>query len=323
MFVIETEHLTKSYNGFKAVDDLNLKIEGGEIFGLLGPNGAGKTTTLLMLTTLIPPSSGTAKINGYDIIKQPDTVRKSIGIVFQDPSSDELLTGYENLKLHGWLYDMPDDVKERRIKEVFELIELTDRKDDLVKKYSGGMRRRLELARGLMHHPKVLFLDEPTIGLDPQSRDRIWEYIKVLAKKENITIIITTHYMDEADKLCDRLAIIDNGKIVVSGTPDKLKKGLGGDIIRLKAERLETAALEKLSYVTNLTRCDGEVSLTVDDASGHLQEILKTVGKVESVEVRSPTLDDVFIHYTGKAIREGSPEGGWGDKVIHARSGNR
>ncbi len=323
MFVIETEHLTKSYNGFLAVDDLNLKIEGGEIFGLLGPNGAGKTTTLLMLTTLIPPSSGTAKINGYDIIKEPDKVRKSIGIVFQDPSSDELLTGYENLKLHGWLYDMPNDVKEKRIKEVFELIELTDRKDDLVKKYSGGMRRRLELARGLMHHPKVLFLDEPTIGLDPQSRDRIWEYIKVLARKENITIIITTHYMDEADKLCDRLAIIDNGKIVVSGTPEKLKKGLGGDIIRLKAEGLETAALERLSYVVNVSSSDGVVSLTVNDASGHLQEILKTVGKVESVEVRSPTLDDVFIHYTGKAIREGSPEGGWGDKVIHARSGGR
>ena len=323
MYIIEIENLTKLYNGFTAVDNLSLKIEEGEIFGLLGPNGAGKTTTLLMLTTLIPPTSGTAKINGLDIKKQPDKVRKTIGIVFQDPSSDELLTGYENLKLHGWLYDMPDDLKEARIKEVFSLIELTDRKDDLVKKYSGGMRRRLELARGLLHHPKVLFLDEPTIGLDPQSRDRIWEYITDLAKKENITIIITTHYMEEADKLCNRLAIIDNGKIVALDTPENLKKGLGGDIIKLSAEKPNLDALKGLKYVTNIMRLDGEIQLTVDDAGSHLQEILGVVGKVKSVEVRSPTLDDVFIHYTGKAIREGSPEGGWGDKVMHARSGNR
>lgn len=321
MYIIETEDLTKSYNGFTAVDRLNLKIEEGEIFGLLGPNGAGKTTTLLMLTTLIPPTSGTAKINGLDIKKQPGKVRKAIGIVFQDPSSDELLTGYENLKLHGWLYDMPDDLKEERIREVFALIELTDRKDDLVKKYSGGMRRRLELARGLMHHPKVLFLDEPTIGLDPQSRDRIWEYIKVLAEREKITIIITTHYMDEADKLCDRLAIIDNGKIVALGTPENLKRGLGGDIVKLSAENPSIDSLKEFKYVTNVSRVGGKIHLTVDDAGSHLQEILGVVGKVESVEVRSPTLDDVFIHYTGKAIREGSPEGGWGDKVMHARSG--
>ena len=166
----------------------------------------------MMLTTLTAPTSGTGKVGGYDIIKQPDKVRKSIGIVFQDPSSDDILTGYENLKLHGWLYDMPDDLKEKRIKEVLKLVDLTERKDDLVKKYSGGMRRRLEIARGLMHHPKALFLDEPTLGLDPQSREKIWEYIKELARKENITIVITTHYMDEADKLCDRLAIIDQGK---------------------------------------------------------------------------------------------------------------
>jgi ABC-2 type transport system ATP-binding protein len=323
MSIIETRNLTKSYNGMKAVDDLSLNIEEGEIFGLLGPNGAGKTTTLLMLTTLIPPSSGTGTVNGLDIVKQPEKVRKSIGIVFQDPSSDELLTGYENLKLHGWLYDMPGDLKEKRIKEVLSLIELTDRKDDVVKKYSGGMRRRLELARGLMHHPKVLFLDEPTIGLDPQSRDRIWEYIEELAEKEKITIIITTHYMDEADKLCDRLAIIDRGKIVALDTPEKLKKDLGGDIVRLKADRLDTEALKKLVYVTDVTVLDGEACLTVTDASEHLQEILAVVGKVKSVEVRSPTLDDVFIHYTGRGIREGPAEGGWGDKVMHARSGNR
>jgi ABC-2 type transport system ATP-binding protein len=320
MYVIKTNNLTKKYNEINAVDNLNLKIKEGEIFGLLGPNGAGKTTTLLMLTTLKQPTSGTAKVNNFDIIKQPNKVRKSIGIVFQDPSSDDILTGYENLKLHGWLYDMPDDLKERRIKEVLELVDLTDRKNDLVKKYSGGMRRRLEVARGLMHHPKVLFLDEPTLGLDPQSRDHIWKYIEKLSKEEKITIIITTHYMDEADKLCDRLAIIDKGKIVVLGTPKKLKKDLGGDIIRLKAKNLNVEALKKLRYVKKVDRCDSEVCLTVKDASKHLQEILKVVGKVESVEIRSPTLDDVFLHYTGRAIREDSPEGGWAERVMHMRS---
>jgi len=320
MHVIDTKNLTKKYKEITAVDNLNLKIEEGEIFGLLGPNGAGKTTILLMLTTLKKPTSGTAKVNNFDIAKQPDKVRKSIGIVFQDPSSDDILTGYENLKLHGWLYDMPDDLRERRIKEVLELVDLTDRKNDLVKKYSGGMRRRLEIARGLMHHPKVLFLDEPTLGLDPQSRDHIWNYIEKLAKEENITIIITTHYMDEADKLCDRLAIIDRGKIVVLGTPKKLKKELGGDIIRLKAKNLDVEVLKRLKYVKKVDNCDGEVCLTVKDADKHLQEILKVVGKVESVEIRSPTLDDVFLHYTGRVIRDDSPEGGWAERAMNLES---
>jgi len=322
MPIIETKNLTKKYNDLSAVDNLNLQIEEGEIFGLLGPNGAGKTTTLLMLTTLNPPTSGTAIINSFDIVKQPDKVRKSIGIVFQDPSSDEILTGYENLKLHGWLYDMPDKLREERIKEVLELVDLTDRKNDRVKKYSGGMRRRLELARGLMHHPKILFLDEPTLGLDPQSRDYIWKYILKLAKEKKMTIIITTHYMDEADKLCDRLAIIDHGKIVVKGPPKDLKKEVGGDIIRLKAEHLDVEGLKALPYVKTVTPCDGEICLTVENANEHLQEILKTVGKVDSVEIRSPTLDDVFLHYTGRGIREDRPEGGWGEKAMTARLRN-
>ena len=318
MPIIETKKLTKKFEKMIAVDTLNLQISEGEIFGLLGPNGAGKTTTLLMLVTLKPPTSGTAIINGFDIIKQPDKVRKSIGIVFQDPSSDEILTGYENLKLHGWLYDMPSDLREERIKEVLDLVELTDRKDDRVKKYSGGMRRRLELARGLMHHPKILFLDEPTLGLDPQSREHIWKYIERLAKEKNMTIIITTHYMEEADKLCDRLAIIDKGRIVVLGAPKQLKKDLGGDIIRLKAIALDVDALKKLSYIKDISSCEGEVCLTLEDASSHLQEILNVVGKIESVEIRSPTLDDVFLHYTGRAMREGTPEGSWAEKMMHA-----
>jgi ABC-2 type transport system ATP-binding protein len=318
MNIIETKNLTKKFEQMTAVDNLNLEIKEGEIFGLLGPNGAGKTTTLLMLVTLKPPTSGTATINGFDIVKQPDKVRKSIGIVFQDPSSDEILTGYENLKLHGWLYDMPDTLREERIKEVLQLVDLTDRKDDRVKKYSGGMRRRLELARGLMHHPKVLFLDEPTLGLDPQSREHIWKYIEKLAKEKNMTIIITTHYMDEADKLCHRLAIIDRGKIVVMGSPKKLRKDLGGDIIRLKATNLNIDSLKKLPYVKEISPCDGEVCLTLEDANVHLQEILRVVGKIDSVEIHSPTLDDVFLHYTGRAYREDTPEGGWAEKAMNA-----
>jgi ABC-2 type transport system ATP-binding protein len=317
MNIIETKNLTKKFEHVTAVDNLNLYIKEGEIFGLLGPNGAGKTTTLLMLVTLLSPTSGTATINNFDIVKQPDKVRKSIGIVFQDPSSDEILTGYENLKLHCWLYDMSDELREGRIAEVLNLVDLVGRKNDRVKKYSGGMRRRLELARGLMHHPKVLFLDEPTLGLDPQSRDHIWKYIENLAKEKNMTIIITTHYMDEADKLCDRLAIIDQGKIVVLGSPEELKQDIGGDIIRLKSHTVDADVLKKFPYIKEIVTRDGEVCLTVENASIHLQEILQVVGKIESVEIRSPTLDDVFLHYTGRAIRDATPEGSWAEKAMN------
>jgi len=320
MHIIQINNLTKTFNHIMAVDNLTLNIEEGEVFGLLGPNGAGKTTTLMMLTTLVEPTSGTARVNDFDIKQQPDQVRNSIGIVFQDPSSDETLTGYENLKLHGLLYDMPGELREKRIAEVLALVELTDRQNDLVKRYSGGMRRRLELARGLMHHPKILFLDEPTLGLDPQTREHIWEYVKKLATEKKITIIITTHYMDEADKLCDRLAIIDHGKIAVLGPPAELKKALGGDIIRLRVGQGTIESLEKMDYVTKVTRSDGEISLTVRDANKHLQEILRQVGTVESVEVRPLTLDDVFLHYTGRAIRDGAPEGSWAEKAMHVGS---
>ncbi|MFA5357690.1 MAG: ATP-binding cassette domain-containing protein [archaeon] len=321
MFAIETNNLTKKYGkNMVAVDKLNLKVKEGEIFGLLGPNGAGKTTTLMMLTTLRPPTSGSAKINGFDIVKEPGKVRKSIGIVFQDPSSDEILTGYENLKLHGLLYDMPKEVMEKRINEVLKLVDLEKRRNDNVKKYSGGMRRRLELARGLMHRPKILFMDEPTLGLDPQSRENIWRYVEKLAKENKMTIIITTHYMDEADKLCDRLAIIDAGKIVALNSPKELKKEFGGDIIKIKTKKLNLTGLKKLSYVKKIRRTDGEYHLTVKDAGTHLQEILKAAGKIDSVEVHSPTLDDVFLHYTGKAIRDDSPEGGWAQKAMSMKT---
>jgi ABC-2 type transport system ATP-binding protein len=322
MPIIKTENLTKKFNNLVAVDKLNLEVEQGEIFGLLGPNGAGKTTSIMMLTTLLKPSSGTAKVNDFDIVKQPDAVRKSIGVVFQDPSSDDTLTGYENLKLHGLLYGMPADLREQRIKEVLELVDLNDRKNDLVKKYSGGMRRRLELARGLMHHPKVLFLDEPTLGLDPQSRTTIWTYVQDLAKKEKITIILTTHYMDEADQLCSRLAIIDHGKISALDTPANLKKVIGGDVVLIKVEKPNLEEIKKLDFVKKTKVNDGYVTLTVSDASENLAQILQTIGKVESVDVHLPTLNDVFLHYTGKEIREGAAEGGWGEKIMSYRSKN-
>jgi len=318
--LIQIKNLTKRFGNLAAVDGLNLEIQKGEIFGLLGPNGAGKTTTLMMLTTLIQPTSGSAIVNGFDIATQPDLVRASIGIVFQDPSSDETLTGYENLKLHGLLYDMPSGLREERITEVLSLVELSGRKDDMVKKYSGGMRRRLELARGLMHHPKILFLDEPTLGLDPQTREHIWEYVKKLAKEKNITIIITTHYMDEADRLCDRLAIVDHGRIAVLGPPSKLKRELGGDIIHLQAKTCNKESLTGLPFIKNVRQEGDGITITVQDAGRHLQEILNYAGPVDSVEVRPVTLEDVFLHYTGRAIREGPPEGSWADKAMQAGS---
>jgi ABC-2 type transport system ATP-binding protein len=231
---VETVGLTKRYGDLLAVDALNVTIDEGEIFGLLGPNGAGKTTTLSMLATLLKPTFGTARVNGYDVREDPANVRRSIGIVFQDPSSDDVLTGWENLYLHTLMFGVPKDERRQRIEHVLGLMDLKDRANDIVKKYSGGMRRRLELARGLLHNPRILFLDEPTLGLDPQTREHIWAYIENLVKVENVTVIITTHYMDEADRLCDRVAIIDHGQVVALDTPSALKSKVGGEIVRLR-----------------------------------------------------------------------------------------
>jgi len=320
--VIEVLGLTKRFGHLVAVDHISLSIREGEVFGLLGPNGAGKTTTLSMLATLIKPTEGTAKVNKHDIVKESDAVRRSIGIVFQDPSSDDILTGKENLYLHALMYGVKSNVREQRIRDVLKLVDLEDRAASQVKTYSGGMRRRLELARGLLHRPKILFLDEPTLGLDPQTREHIWEYIRRLADRERVTVIITTHYMDEAEHLCDRVAIIDDGKIVALDTPDKLKQIVGGDIVRLRITNANLSPIKELPYVVKVEQTDGYVLLTVKNSSAHLQEILSLVGNAESVELRTPTLNDVFLHYTGHEIREAEAEaeGGFFERAARARS---
>ena len=229
MNIIEAKNLTKKFNGFTAVDGISFDIAKGEIFAFLGPNGAGKSTTIKMLTTLLSPTEGEIKLNGFDPVQNPDDVRRSFGIVFQDPSLDDELTAYENMEFHGVLYGLPKKERREKIEQLLNFVELWDRKDDFVKKFSGGMKRRLEIARGLLHHPKILFLDEPTLGLDPQTRNHMWSYLKELNKSEGITVFFTTHYMEEAENVAQRIAIIDHGKIVASGTPAELKASTNSD----------------------------------------------------------------------------------------------
>ncbi|NHH97557.1 Efflux ABC transporter, ATP-binding protein [Candidatus Nitrosotalea sp. FS] len=314
--MIRINNLTKRYEKLTAVDNLSLDIEQGEVFGLLGQNGAGKTTVIHMLATLLKPTSGSATVNNFDIQKEPEKVRTSIGIVFQVPSSDDLLTGYENLQIHAMLYGVDPSIREKRIQDALELVGLTERKDDQVKKYSGGMRRRLEIARGLIHSPKVLFLDEPTLGLDPSSRETMWKYIQQLVKQEKLTIILTTHYMEEADMLCNRIGIMDKGKIIALDTPTNLKLMLGGDIVKLKLKKHDSdiTVLKNLACVKKIESFDGYVILGVDDAKKNIPEILKHVD-VESVESSSPTLSDVFLKLTGKNIKE-QAEGGFLERYV-------
>ncbi|MDD2806962.1 MAG: ATP-binding cassette domain-containing protein [Patescibacteria group bacterium] len=220
--IIIAENLTKTFGDFTAVNNISFAVKTGEIFAFLGPNGAGKTTTIKMLTTLLSPTSGFVEVDGHSSVKQQDEVRHSFGIVFQDPSLDDELTAFENMEFHGVLYSVPKDLRQKRIKEMFDLVDLWDRRDELVKNYSGGMKRRLEIARGLLHHPKILFLDEPTLGLDPQTRNHIWSYLKELNKNEKLTIFFTTHYMGEVEKTANTVAIIDQGKIIVAASPEKI-----------------------------------------------------------------------------------------------------
>jgi len=325
MFAIESFDLTKEFDGNKAVNNVSLQINEGEIFGLLGPNGAGKTTFISMLCTMLKPSSGTAKVNGFDIVKQKNQVRESIGIVFQDPSLDNRLTGMENLEMHAGMYRVSKSERRKRIDDVLEIVALKDRAKDLVKTYSGGMRRRLEIARGLIHYPKILFLDEPTIGLDPQTRDHIWEYIKKLSEREKITIIVTTHYMEEADVLCNRVAIMDYGQIEVLDSPENLKNSLEGDIVTIMVDDAKNAEskIKNFDSVKKVLVTDNSVHITVRDGekfSPKILDFLRKDGiKVNSINIRKPSLGDVFLHYTGREIRDDAPTIGEGARRMAMR----
>ena len=309
MDVVSIQNLSKHFNGLKAVDGISFSVEEGEVFGFLGPNGAGKTTTLSMLATLLEPTSGEAYVNGFNIRTQKDEVRKSIGIVFQDQSLDEELTAYENMDFHGRLYKIPKQVRGGKIVELLKLVELDDRKNDFVKTFSGGMRRRLEIARGLLHEPKVLFLDEPTLGLDPQTRNHIWEYIQQLSEKKQTTIMLTTHYMEEADRLCNRVAIIDMGRIIAIDKSENLKSRIGGDIITFETpdgEKVKAIA-ERMPWFKSAAIHDGLITMNVVDAERNVAEIIAVTCRegiqVKSIRIHKPTLEDVFLHYTGKTIR--------------------
>ncbi len=321
--IIETRQLTKSYGQLKAVDELTITVESKEVFGLLGPNGAGKTTAISMLCTILPPTSGSATVNGFDIVREANKVRKSIGIVFQDPSIDDRLTGRENLFMHANLYGVPASEQKERINRILKLVELEDRANDLLRTYSGGMRRRLELGRGLIHYPKVLFLDEPTVGLDPQTRDHIWKYIKELKETHDITVVLTTHYMDEADRLSDRIGIIDHGKMVILDTPSKLKDTLEGDVIVVRANDLDALSglASKWLGFTKATIVDGALEITVRNGRAVMPRIMELATQnniyVESILLREPNLEDVFLHYTGRNIREDT------SKELHGASAAR
>lgn len=321
---VKTENLTRRFKDLVAVDNISFEIQQGEIFGLLGPNGAGKTTTLSMLATMLEPSSGTATISGIDIRKDPDGVRRSIGIVFQDPSLDEELTAWENMDFHGRLYRIPKAVREQRIAELLKLVELTDRKDDIVKTFSGGMRRRLEIARGLLHRPGVLFLDEPTLGLDPQTRNHLWQYIATLAKENGITIILTTHYMEEADRLCDRIAIIDHGKIIAIDSPKNLKDGLGGDLVTIGSpDPAAVVAALKEPWVNRTEVYGGNVVISLKNADQYISTIVTVLNSrhvpITAVTIHKPTLEDVFLSFTGKSIRQEEAAGQKQNLRMHMR----
>jgi len=304
-YVIKVENLVKRFGELVAVDNVSFSVAPGEIFGFLGPNGAGKTTTINILCTLSKPTSGRAVIDGFDVVRQQSQVRQSIGLVFQDPSLDEQLSGSQNLRFHALVYSVPASVREQRIEQLLRMMELWDRRNSQVRTYSGGMKRRLELARGLLHYPKVLFLDEPTLGLDPQTRNRIWEYILELRQREGTTIFLTTHYMDEAEK-ADRIAIIDHGKLVAMDTPEKLKEIVGKDIISVKTDDNDRAAEEiRLRYRIEVRRDSNGITFEVASGEEFIPTFIKGFGtKILSISLRRPSLDDVFLKLTGREIRE-------------------
>jgi len=321
--VIECKDLVKKFKQLVAVDHVTFDVEEGEIFSLLGPNGAGKSTTISILCTLFRPTSGIAKVFGYDVLSQPTKVRKYIGIVFQSIVLDDLLTGYENLRFFARLGNMSKDRRKQRIEDILNLVDLLDRKDDLVRHYSGGMKRRLEIARGLLFHPKILFLDEATLGLDAQNRRRIWDYIQRLNKEEEITIFMTTHYIDEAE-ICNKVAIIDHGKIIAIDHPKQLKAQIGSEYVEVKlshGELTKEAIGDGLDFITDIipikqTSMENTdtyrimVSIPAEEA---IPEIISrgTMNKLKfkSVQINKPTLEDVFIEHTGRGLRDQDEHG--------------
>ena len=302
---ISLDQLSKRFDDFVAVDAISLQVNAGEIFGFLGPNGAGKSTTINMLCTLATPSGGSARVAGFDIATQRAEVRSNIGLVFQDSTLDSYLTAEQNLRFHADIYGMERGSVDTRMREVFDMVGLWDRRDSKVETFSGGMRRRLEIARGLMHSPRVLFLDEPTVGLDPQTRSSIWAYISELRRRENITIFLTTHYMDEAE-YCDRIAIIDGGHIVALDTPDVLKASVGTDRVQIVTDD-DQSAIAELDARFGITAKIHDGAVTFGVAEGHefVPRLFAELGiPIRSVQVARPSLDDVFMTYTGKTIRD-------------------
>jgi ABC-2 type transport system ATP-binding protein len=302
--------LTKSYGDIEAVRGIDFDVAAGETFGFLGPNGAGKSTTIKILCTLARPTSGRASVAGHDVVSQRDAVRRNIGLVFQDTTLDNYLTGAQNLRFHAELYAVPSAAVEPRMKQVLDMVGLWDRRDSLVSTYSGGMQRRLEIARGLLHAPHVLFLDEPTVGLDPQTRSSIWEYINQLKTREDITIFLTTHYMDEAEH-CDRIAIIDHGKIVAIDTPEALKASVGKDRVQIQTAD-DAAAIRELADLFGIEAAihEGAVTFSVESGEQFVPQLFARLSvPIRSVSVSRPSLDDVFMSYTGTTIRDAEASG--------------
>lgn len=313
MDAIRVNNLSKSFNGFTAVDSISFAVPEGELFGLLGPNGAGKTTTINMLATLLKPTAGEAWVGGYSVAADRNGVRRSIGIVFQEAALDNRLSGRENLQFHAMMYGVGREERKKRIAAVLELVELVDKADILVEKYSGGMKRRLEIARGLIHRPKVLFLDEPTLGLDTQTRRHIWDYIKKLNQESGVTIILTTHYMEEADFLCQRVAIMDGGKFAAIDSPARLKDSLGGDVVSLEIGENISNLLEQfktLTWIKSLKQHEDMLSLSLEHGERRIPELIQLAQRagatVHCVQLRKPSLEDVFLNFTGRSIRDRS-----------------
>ncbi len=312
--IIEVKNLEYSYGNFRAINNVSFFVKKGEIFSFLGPNGAGKSTVINILTTLLPIQNGSAKIAGFDLKTQPEEVRKAIGIVFQDETLDRDLTVFESLELHGRIYSMPGNERRQRINEIIKLVELEDKRNVRTRYLSGGMKRRLEIGRGLMTRPEVLFLDEPTIGLDTQTRRRLWDYIK-LVNDSGTTIFLTTHYMDEADQVSDWIDIVDNGQIIASGNPIKLKNALGRDMIYLETNNNEATLtiLKSLKSVVDAKMAPNGIVATINMDGVHCLPIIMNHLKNKGIEIlgvnlKKPTLDDVFIHYTGRDIRNAGAE---------------